>query len=53
MDTGIDLDYPDLNVDVARSVNFITPGPYSPNDLNGHGTHVAGILLLNNANKNG
>jgi subtilisin family serine protease len=44
LDTGIDLDHPDLNVDVSRSVNFITSGPDSPNDLNGHGTHVSGII---------
>lgn len=44
LDTGIDLDHEDLNVDVARSVNFITQGIDSPNDLNGHGTHVAGII---------
>lgn len=44
LDTGIDLDHEDLNVDVARSVNFIPRGPDSPNDLNGHGTHVAGVI---------
>ncbi|HUQ12696.1 MAG TPA: S8 family serine peptidase [Novosphingobium sp.] len=43
IDTGIDLDHPDLNVDVARSVNKVTRET-SPNDLNGHGSHVAGTI---------
>ncbi len=42
LDTGIDLDHPDLNVDVGNSVSFV--GGESADDLNGHGTHVAGIL---------
>lgn len=46
VDTGIDLDHPDLNVDLARSRTFVTYGQdsISANDLNGHGTHVAGIV---------
>jgi len=42
MDTGIDLDHPDLNVDVNRSISFIAGE--DPDDFHGHGTHVAGIL---------
>lgn len=42
MDTGIDLDNPDLIVDIGNSVSFV--GGESADDLNGHGTHVAGIL---------
>ncbi len=42
IDSGIDLDHPDLNVDVARSVSFA--GDNDPNDGNGHGTHVAGTI---------
>ena len=44
IDTGIDLDHPDLNVDVGRSANFVARGKNSPNDGNGHGTHVAGTI---------
>ncbi len=44
IDTGIDLDNPDLNVDVDRSVNFVTTGRNSADDQNGHGTHVAGTI---------
>jgi len=44
VDSGIDLENADLNVDVARSANFITRGKDSPDDGHGHGTHVAGIL---------
>ena len=44
IDTGIDLDHTDLNVDVDRSKNFVPRGKKSPNDGNGHGTHVAGTV---------
>jgi subtilisin family serine protease len=46
IDSGIDLDHPDLNVDVDRSVSFLTGSPsnLSPDDQNGHGTHVAGTI---------
>ena len=43
IDSGIDLDHPDLNVDVARSRNFVERES-SPDDTNGHGTHVAGTI---------
>lgn len=39
IDTGIDLDHPDLNV--FRDVSFV--GTSTGDDDNGHGTHVAGI----------
>lgn len=47
MDTGIDFDHPDLNVDAARSRSFIN-GVTSADDENGHGTHVAGIIGAKN-----
>ncbi|HYJ30876.1 MAG TPA: S8 family serine peptidase [Allosphingosinicella sp.] len=43
IDSGIDLDHPDLRVDVTRSRNFVERET-SPDDLNGHGTHVAGTI---------
>lgn len=47
IDTGIDLDHPDLKVDRDRSVSFLAGK--TPDDESGHGTHVAGIIgALNN-----
>lgn len=43
IDSGIDLDHPDLNVDVFRSRTFLG-GNSTPDDQNGHGTHVAGTI---------
>ncbi|MCL9981913.1 MAG: S8 family serine peptidase [Erythrobacter sp.] len=42
IDGGIQLDHPDLNVDVARSRTFLGKG--GPGDEGGHGTHVAGTI---------
>lgn len=47
IDTGIDLDHPDLNVDATRSKSFVS-GQTSADDENGHGTHVAGIIGAKN-----
>ncbi len=46
IDTGIDLDHPDLNVDDSKGFNVFSTGPdaMSLDDENGHGTHVAGIV---------
>jgi len=49
IDTGIDLTHPDLNVSQTDNVSFV-PGDTSPNDANGHGTHVAGIIGAKNNN---
>lgn len=47
VDSGIDMSHPDLNVDQTRSKSFL-PDNTSPNDENGHGTHVAGIIGAKN-----
>ncbi|MEX0607815.1 MAG: S8 family peptidase [Balneolaceae bacterium] len=46
IDTGIDLDHPDLNVDASNGFNAFTTGRdgKSLDDGNGHGTHVAGTI---------
>jgi subtilisin family serine protease len=41
IDTGIDLDHPDLNVIMDKT---FVPGTTTGDDDNGHGTHVAGIV---------
>ena len=46
IDSGIDLDHPDLTVDVARSKNYTSEK--NADDLNGHGTHCAGIVAAKN-----
>eukprot|EP00984_Skeletonema_dohrnii_P013931 scaffold5837_cov98-Skeletonema_dohrnii-CCMP3373.AAC.3 len=43
IDSGVDLDHPDLNVDVENSVT-VFGRKSTPNDENGHGTHVAGTI---------
>jgi subtilisin len=47
IDSGIDFDHPDLNVDQSKSRSFIS-GVTSADDENGHGTHVAGIIGAKN-----
>ena len=42
IDSGIDLDHPDLNVDSSRGFTSISRG--GMDDQNGHGTHVAGTI---------
>ena len=53
VDSGVDLDHPDLNVDRNASRTFIASGKdaRSADDGNGHGTHVAGTIgaIDNNA----
>ncbi len=42
IDSGVDLDHPDLNVNVGLSANFTRDK--NADDGNGHGTHVAGTI---------
>jgi subtilisin family serine protease len=43
LDTGIQLDHPDLKTNIKGGINIIN-SQKSPADDNGHGTHVAGII---------
>ena len=47
VDTGCDLDHPDLIDNLVEGVNFVKPGT-PPDDDNCHGTHVTGILVAEN-----
>ncbi|UHA75677.1 S8 family peptidase [Paenibacillus sp. 481] len=50
VDTGVDLDHPDLQMNLVKGVNLLESGP--PQDDNGHGTSVAGVLAaVGNNNK--
>ncbi|HEY9577398.1 MAG TPA: S8 family peptidase [Pseudobacillus sp.] len=43
VDTGVDLNHPDLSRRLTKGYNALSPNN-PPQDDNGHGTHVAGII---------
>lgn len=47
LDTGCDLDHPDLDGNLLPGKNFSEPGK-PPVDRNGHGTHVIGTICAEN-----
>lgn len=47
LDTGCDLDHPDLKDNLIQGFNFVKPNS-PPDDDNCHGTHVTGILVAAN-----
>lgn len=50
IDTGCDLDHPDLQDNLVDGYDFINRSKY-PTDENGHGTHVAGTIAASNNKK--
>lgn len=47
LDTGCDLDHPDLDGNLLPGMNFVNP-KLPPIDKNGHGTHVIGTICAEN-----
>ena len=52
VDTGVDLNHPDLKNRLTEGYNLIENNNY-PDDDNGHGTHVAGIIAAETNNQEG
>jgi thermitase len=52
VDTGVDLDHPDLKHKLVEGYNAIDEKA-TPDDDNGHGTHVAGIIASETNNHEG
>lgn len=52
VDTGVNLSHPDLADKLVQGYDFVD-GDSQPEDLNGHGTHVAGIAAALTDNRRG
>ncbi|MCH1625591.1 S8 family peptidase [Ferdinandcohnia quinoae] len=52
IDTGVDLDHPDLAGRITNGYNLVKENQ-TPDDDNGHGTHVAGIIASKTNNHEG
>jgi hypothetical protein len=52
VDTGVDLTHPDLVDHLVDGINLINPGS-TPQDDNGHGTNIAGIIAASANNDKG
>lgn len=52
VDSGVDLDHPDLSGRLVDGYNALNPKA-PPEDDNGHGTHVAGIIAADSNNGKG
>lgn len=52
VDTGIDLEHPDLSANIVEGVNLLEENQL-PQDDNGHGTNIAGVLAAVANNRDG
>lgn len=50
VDTGVDLQHPELSVAHSLHRSFASDGNPSADDSNGHGSHVAGVIAAKAAN---
>lgn len=53
IDSGADLEHPDLRPNLVPGYNVLSQGQTPPQDDNGHGTHAAGIAAAATDNREG